>query len=85
MLYTVLTVPPSPLQCWRGCPPLSGGERTSPAPVPSAAVPQKPETGSCKPELGFTMTLGAQVHCSPQRNFSSHSASGRVAFSSPAL
>ncbi|CAI9600877.1 unnamed protein product, partial [Staurois parvus] len=55
--------------------PLRGGERTSPAPVPSAAVPQKPETGSCKPELGFTMRLGAQVHRSP-RNFSSHLASG---------
>ncbi|CAI9574952.1 unnamed protein product, partial [Staurois parvus] len=60
-------------------------ERTSPAPVPSAAVQQKPETGSCKPELGFTMRLGAQVHRSPQRNFSSHLASGRAAFSSPVL
>ncbi|CAI9551974.1 unnamed protein product, partial [Staurois parvus] len=40
--------------------PLSGGERTSPAPVPSAVLP-KPETGSWKPELGFTMRLGAQV------------------------
>ncbi|CAI9612112.1 unnamed protein product, partial [Staurois parvus] len=49
--------------------PLSGGERTSPAPVPSAALP-KPETVSWKPELGFTMRLGAQVQllhhlCSP--------------------
>ncbi|CAI9583551.1 unnamed protein product, partial [Staurois parvus] len=40
--------------------PLSRGERTSPAPVPSAALP-KPETESWKPELGFTMRLGAQV------------------------
>ncbi|CAI9621487.1 unnamed protein product, partial [Staurois parvus] len=39
---------------------LSGGERTSPAPVPSAAL-LKPETESCKPELGFTMRFGAQV------------------------
>ncbi|CAI9577707.1 unnamed protein product [Staurois parvus] len=39
---------------------LSGGEQTSPAPVPSAAL-TKPETGSWKPELGFTMRLGAQV------------------------
>ncbi|CAI9605354.1 unnamed protein product, partial [Staurois parvus] len=69
MLYTVLTVPPSPPQWWRGVSPLSEGERTSPAPVPSAPVPQKPETRSCKPELGFTMRLGVQVHRSPQRNF----------------
>ncbi|CAI9547672.1 unnamed protein product, partial [Staurois parvus] len=53
-----------------------GGEQTSPAPVPSAAVPQKPKTRSCKPELGFTMRLGAQVHRLPQRNVSSHLASG---------
>ncbi|CAI9597798.1 unnamed protein product, partial [Staurois parvus] len=81
MLYTVLTVPESPAAVERVSP-LSGGERTSPAPVPSAAVPQKEETVSCKPELGFTMRLGAQVR-SPQRNFSSHLASGPVAFSSP--
>ncbi|CAI9579734.1 unnamed protein product, partial [Staurois parvus] len=60
--------------------PLSGGERTSPAPVPSAALP-KLETGSWKAELGFTMRLGAQVQplhhlCSPQQNFSSHLVSG---------
>ncbi|CAI9559247.1 unnamed protein product, partial [Staurois parvus] len=66
--------------------PLSGGERTSPAPVPPAMVPKKPETGTRKPELDFTMRLGAQpLHhlCSPLENFSSHLASGRVAFSSP--
>ncbi|CAI9607744.1 unnamed protein product, partial [Staurois parvus] len=67
--------------------PLSGGERTSPAPVPSAVLP-KPETGSWKSELGFTMRLGAQVQLlhhlrSPHKNFSSHFASGRAAFSSP--
>ncbi|CAI9549035.1 unnamed protein product, partial [Staurois parvus] len=56
--------------------PLSGVERTSPAPVPSAAVPQKPETGSWKPEHGFTTRFGAQVHRSPQRSFSLHLASG---------
>ncbi|CAI9550700.1 unnamed protein product, partial [Staurois parvus] len=53
--------------------PLSVGERTSPAPFPSAAVLKKPETGSGKPELGFTMRLGAQtLHhlCSPLKNFS---------------
>ncbi|CAI9609475.1 unnamed protein product [Staurois parvus] len=61
--------------------PLSRGERTSPAPVPSAALP-KPETRSWKPELGFTMRLGAQVQplhhlCRlPHKNFSSHLANG---------
>ncbi|CAI9595887.1 unnamed protein product, partial [Staurois parvus] len=63
--------------------PISGQERTSPAPVLLAAGPQKPETRSCKPELSFTVRLGVQVHRSPQRNFSSHLASRRAAFSSP--
>ncbi|CAI9546546.1 unnamed protein product, partial [Staurois parvus] len=75
MLYTVLTVPPeSPTEVERVSS-LSGGERTSPAPVPSAAVLQKPQTRSCKPELGFTMRLGEQEQLLPQRNFSSHLAS----------
>ncbi|CAI9585013.1 unnamed protein product [Staurois parvus] len=44
MLCTVLTPSPSesPVAVERVSP-LSGGEWTSPAPVPSAAVPQKPE------------------------------------------
>ncbi|CAI9552668.1 unnamed protein product, partial [Staurois parvus] len=67
--------------------PLSGGEWTSPAPVPSAALPKKPETRSWKPELGFTMRLGAQVEplhlCSPHKDFPSYLARGRAAFSNP--
>ncbi|CAI9531910.1 unnamed protein product, partial [Staurois parvus] len=64
-MYTVITsFPQSPAAVERVSP-LSGGEWTSPAPVPSAVVPQKPETGSCKPELGFTMRLGAQVQSQP--------------------
>ncbi|CAI9567948.1 unnamed protein product, partial [Staurois parvus] len=74
VVYSTYCPPKSPAAVERVSP-LSGGERTSPEPVPSA-VQQKPETGSCKPELGFTMRLGAQVHRSPQRNFSSHLASG---------
>ncbi|CAI9602015.1 unnamed protein product, partial [Staurois parvus] len=70
--------------------PLSGGEWTSPVPVPSAALP-KTETGSWKPELGFTMRLGAQVqplHASSV--FAIHHTGispciWRVAFSSPDL
>ncbi|CAI9565467.1 unnamed protein product, partial [Staurois parvus] len=76
VVYSTYCPPESPTVVERVSP-LSGGERTSPAPVPSAAVPQKPETRSCKPELGFTMRLGAQVHRSPQRNFSLHLASGQ--------
>ncbi|CAI9551985.1 unnamed protein product, partial [Staurois parvus] len=49
-----------------------------------------------KTELGFTMRLGVQVQLlhpssvlaarhSPHKNFSSHLASGRMAFSSPVL
>ncbi|CAI9568137.1 unnamed protein product [Staurois parvus] len=38
MLYTVLTVPPESPAVVVRVSPLSGGERTSPAPVPSAAV-----------------------------------------------
>ncbi|CAI9595742.1 unnamed protein product, partial [Staurois parvus] len=77
MFYTVFIVPPSPPRLWRGC--LSSERRredlscTYPL---GGAVLQKPETGSCKTELGFTMRLGAQVHRSPQRNFSSHLARG---------
>ncbi|CAI9552774.1 unnamed protein product, partial [Staurois parvus] len=84
VVYSTYCPPESPVAVERVSP-LSVGERTSPAPVPSGAVPQKPETGSSKPELGFTMRLGAQVHRSPQRYFSSHLASGRAAFSSPDL
>ncbi|CAI9551001.1 unnamed protein product [Staurois parvus] len=75
VVYSTYCTSESPAAVERGSP-LSVGERTSPAPVPSAVVPQKLEPGSCKPELGFTMRLGAQVHRSPQRNFSSHLASG---------
>ncbi|CAI9601582.1 unnamed protein product, partial [Staurois parvus] len=85
MLYTVLTVPPESPTAVERVSPLGGGDWTSPAPVPAAAVLQKPETGSCKPELSFTMRLGVQVHSSPQRNFSLNLASGRAAFSSPVL
>ncbi|CAI9621378.1 unnamed protein product, partial [Staurois parvus] len=46
MLYTVLTVPPSPPAAVERVSPLSGEERTSPELVPLAAVPQKPETGT---------------------------------------
>ncbi|CAI9561952.1 unnamed protein product, partial [Staurois parvus] len=84
VVYSTYCPPESPVVVERVSP-LSGGERTSPALVPLAAVPQKPETSSCKPELGFTMRLGAQVHRSPQRNFSSHLVSGRAAFSSPGI
>ncbi|CAI9590675.1 unnamed protein product, partial [Staurois parvus] len=88
-MYTVITYSLGPPQQWRGCLLLSGGERTSPAPVPSAAVPKKPETGTRKPELGFTMRLGTQpIICarrSPLENFSLHLSSGRAAFSSPAI
>ncbi|CAI9541484.1 unnamed protein product, partial [Staurois parvus] len=85
-MYTVITYSLSPPRRWKGGSPLSGGERASPAPVPSAAVPKKPKTGTRKPQLGFTMRLGVQpLHhlCSPLENFSSHLASGRAAFSSP--
>ncbi|CAI9585935.1 unnamed protein product [Staurois parvus] len=41
-MYTVITYSESPAAVERVSP-LSGGERTSPAPVPSAAVQQKPE------------------------------------------
>ncbi|CAI9593506.1 unnamed protein product, partial [Staurois parvus] len=84
VVYSTYCPPESPVAVERVSP-LSRGQRNSPAPVPSVAVPQKPETGSCKPELDFTMRLGAQVHRSPQRNFSSHLGSGRAAFSSPVL
>ncbi|CAI9575421.1 unnamed protein product, partial [Staurois parvus] len=84
VVYSTYCPPESPAAVERVSP-LSGEEQTSPALVPSAAVPQKLETGSCKPELGFTMRLGAQVHSLPQRNFSSHLASGRAAFSNPGI
>ncbi|CAI9581555.1 unnamed protein product, partial [Staurois parvus] len=80
-MYTVITYSLCPPRRVERVSPLSVGERTSPAPVSSAAVPKKPE-------LSFTMRLGAQpLHhlCSPLENFSSHLASGRAAFSSPDL
>ncbi|CAI9548108.1 unnamed protein product, partial [Staurois parvus] len=69
--------------------PLSGEERTSPAPVPSTALP-KLKTGSWKPELSFTMRLGAQVqslHPSvlAAQEFLLAFAIGRVASSSPGI
>ncbi|CAI9575514.1 unnamed protein product, partial [Staurois parvus] len=76
MLYTVLTVPPSPPQRWRGC--LLSAEESGPLLhlSPRLQCRRSWKTGSCKPELSFTMRLGAQVHRLPQRNFSSHLASG---------
>ncbi|CAI9535839.1 unnamed protein product [Staurois parvus] len=64
VVYSTDCPPESPMAVERVSP-LSEGERTSPTLVPSAAVPQKPEIRNCKPELGFTMRLGAQVHRSP--------------------
>ncbi|CAI9588126.1 unnamed protein product [Staurois parvus] len=48
VVYSTYYPPESPAAVERVSP-LSVGERTSPAPVPSVAAPQKPETGSCKP------------------------------------
>ncbi|CAI9555480.1 unnamed protein product, partial [Staurois parvus] len=73
-MYTVITYSLSPPQRWRRC--LLSAEESG---LLLHLSPQRQCRKSPKPELGFTMRLGAQpLHhlCSPLKNFSTHLASG---------